>query len=35
MSSAPRIWDAEDEAQHWKKQWLTLKSEMDKNLVEE
>jgi hypothetical protein len=35
MSSAPMLWDAEDEAKHWKKQWLALKSEMDRNLVED
>lgn len=35
MSSAPMLWDAEDEAKHWKKQWLSLKNEMDKNLVED
>lgn len=28
-SSAPRLWDAEDEARHWQKQWAVIKSEND------
>lgn len=29
LASAPRMWDAEDEAHYWKKQWLAAKSEND------
>ena len=29
MSSAPRLWDAEDEARNWQKQWSLVKREND------
>lgn len=29
LSSAPRLWDAEDEARYWQKQWTAVKHEND------
>ena len=29
LSSAPRLWDAEEEARNWQKQWVILKQEND------
>lgn len=29
LASAPRMWDAEDEAYYWKKQWIAVKNEND------
>ena len=29
FASAPQLWDAENEADYWRDQWLKLKSEND------
>jgi hypothetical protein len=29
LVNAPRLWDAEEEAKNWQKQWLVLKEQND------
>lgn len=31
LANAPRLWDAEDEAKSWHRQWESLKREMDRS----
>lgn len=31
LASAPQLWDAEEEAKSWHRQWESLKKEMDRS----